>query len=133
MGQPRAALALVETKPFETALYAIRERRCTPTRVGEDEHADGASLPVAQRLELEPLGRCGLARQDRADRRHRRARLRAEKRERDVEALDRPTPIEVALAPADELHHDIVRNLERDEEPDPVIGADGSSRAHADV
>ena len=120
MRQPRAALALVHAETFETALHAIRERRCPPTRIGEDEHADGASLPVADRLEHEPLGRSCLSGQDLGDRRHRRAGLRSEKGERDVEALDRSAAIEVALSPANELVDDILGNLERDEEPDPV-------------
>ena len=121
MWQPWAALALVHTETLETALHAVRERRGPPTRIGEDEHADRASLPVAQRLEHERLGRSGLSRQDLGDRRHRRAGLRSEKGERDVEALDRSTAIEVVLSPANELDDDVVRNLERDEEPDPVI------------
>jgi hypothetical protein len=126
-------LALVHTETFETALHAIRERCCPPTRIGEDEHADRASLPVAERLEFEPLGCTGLPRKDRGDRRHRRAGLCPEKGERDVEALDRSTTTEVALAPTNELDDNIVRDLERDEEPDPVIALDGSSRHHADV
>ena len=133
MRQPWAALALVHTESFETALHAIRERRCPPTRIGEDEHANRASLPVAEGLEHEPLGRSGLSRQNSGDRRNSRARLCSEKGERDVEALDRSTATEVALAPANELDDDILRNLERDEEPDPVIARDGSSRHHADV
>ena len=121
MRQPRAALPLVHAETFEIVLYAIRERRCPPTRIGEDEHADRAGLPVAQWLELEPLRRSCLSRQDLGDRRQRRAWLRSEKRERDVKALDRSTVSEVALSPANELADDVGRDLERNEEPDPVI------------
>ena len=37
------------------------------------------------------------------------------------------------LSPANELGHDVVGELEGEEEPDPLISLDGSRRGHAGV
>ena len=87
--QPCAALALVDAEVLETPLHAIGERCRMPARVGENEHADGARLSVAHGREHERLGRRRLAAHDLGDRAHVRARLRTEKGERDVEAVER--------------------------------------------
>ena len=50
-----------------------------------------------------------------------------------MEALDGPPAREVLLAPGHEIADDVLRELEREEEPDPVIALDGTRRRHADV
>jgi hypothetical protein len=59
--------------------------------------------------------------------------LPSEKGECDVKAVDEAATVEMAPPPPNELVHDVVGNLERDEEPDPVIDLDGSSWRHVGV
>ena len=126
-------LALVDAEVLETPLYAIGERCRIPARVAEDEHADGTRLSVAHGREHERLGGRRLAAHDLCDRAHVRARLRTEKGERDVEAVDAPALLKMLLAPVPKRAAHFHGNLERDEEPDPVTALDRSARGHGDV
>ena len=51
MRQPRPLLALVHAEPFQTPMQIFGDRGCRPVLVAEDEHADTASFPIADRLE----------------------------------------------------------------------------------
>ena len=137
MGKPRPALRGVHPELLETALQPTGERRRLAAPIGEDEHADGARLPVAHRLELERSRRGSLVAQRAQDRLEGAPRLSAEEGQRDVEALHPPdvcSPMRgVQLAPADELRDDVVGELERQEEPEAFISIDGSRSAHAGV
>ena len=44
-----------------------------------------------------------------------------------------PPARQVLLAPGDEVDDDVLRELQREEEPDPVIAPDGTRRGHVDV
>jgi len=124
--QPGAALPFVDAEPLESELYALCEGRCPAAWVGEDEHADRARLAVPHGLEEELLGGSRLPVQDVDDPLELATRPRAEKGKGDVEALDGPAGREVRLAPSDELGDHVLRELEREEEPDPVIALDGT-------
>ena len=126
MWQPWPTLPSVQAEAFEARLETNSERCRAPARIGKHEHANGACLAVAQRLERERLGRGRLASQAVDDRRESSSRLTAEKREGDVKALHGPPARELSGAPTAELTRHVVGNFEREEEPDPVTPADGS-------
>src|SRR4029450_2402301 len=102
------------------------EGRCPAARIGEHEHPDRARLAVPHGLEEELLGGSHLPVQDVDDALELATRPWAEKGQGDVEALDGPAGREVPLAPFDELGDDVLRELEREEEPDSVIAHDGT-------
>ena len=133
MRKPRSRLPLVHAGSLQSSLKPIGEPCGLPTRVGEDEHADRASLPVAYGLESKRrCGGCFLPK-DVSDRLESLARLAAQKGERDVEARHGSTPGEMTPAPGDELLHDACRELESEKEPESVISLDGTACAHVDV
>lgn len=132
MWQPGAALALVHAKALESELNALRERGPATGRIPEDEHADGPRLAVAHRLEEKRRGLGRLTPEDVDDRLERTPLLAPEERERDVEAGDVPSG-EVLPAPVDERLDGPGRELQRKEEPDPVISPDGSRQARVPV
>jgi len=135
--KPGPALRRVHPEPLEATLQPMGQRRGPAARIGEDEHSDGARLPVAHGFELERVRRGGFIAQCAQDRVEGAAGLPAEERQRDMEALDgpsrRPPAAEVLLAPPDELRDDVVGKLECEEEPEAVISLDGSRSAHAVV
>jgi hypothetical protein len=135
--KPWATLRGVQPEPLETTLQPAGEGRRLPTRIGEDEHADGACLAVAHGLEVERIRRSSLLAESTEYAFERAARPSAQERERDVEALDEARRIlpcaEVLLDPANELRDDVVGKHEREEEPETVIFLDGSRSAHVGV
>jgi hypothetical protein len=126
VGKPGPTLPLVHAETREARLHTLRECRRAAARIGEDEHADGAGLSVTERLQVEGLGRRGLPAKRVDDGVERSPRLSAEECERDVKALHMSPGGEMSRAPAAEGGGHVVRNLEREEEPDPVIASDGS-------
>jgi len=131
--QPGTALALVHAEALETELDALCERGRPTGRIGEDEHPDGLRLAVADRLEEEWLGLRRLVSKDVHDGPELALRPTPEKRECDVEAGDGSATREVLLSPADEGLDRVIRKLQREEEPDPLISLDGTRRAHLAV
>jgi len=105
--KPRSRLSPVHPGLLEPSLEPIGEPSGLPTLIGEDEHADRASLPVAHGLEPERLGSGCLIPQNESDRVERRTRLTSKKREGDVKARHGPAADEVTLTPGDELGHDV--------------------------
>ena len=132
MRKPRPCLSPIHTGLFETHVKALGQPRCLPTRVGEDEHADRSSLLVANGLEQKPFRDRGFFAQDAHDRLERFARLVSQECECDVEARRRPTPVEMALSPDDELSDHVGRKLESEKESEAVIPLDGSDSTHRD-
>jgi hypothetical protein len=128
--EPWAALALVHAELLEATLDTLCELRRAPAGIRQDEHADRAGLAIPHELELERLDRLCFAAQEIGDRLHQGTRLRSEERERDVEGLENSTAAEGAPSPPDDLGADVVGHLEGEEEPDPVIAADGSAPGH---
>lgn len=126
-------LAPVHAELLEAVLDARGERRGGPGGIGEHEHAHRARLAVADDLELERIGRGGLPHEQPDDRLEDAARLRSEKRERDVMRPDRPPGNQMPGGPTRELRGDDVWELEGEEEPEAVIPLDASRRAHPDV
>ena len=127
-GSHGRALALVHAEVDESCLHAIGERRGAAARIGEHEHPDGPGLAVAHDVELERLGRRSLTAQELGDRLDHGGRLRSEERQREVVAVERAPSSEVPISPAPELLRDLVRHVESEEQPDPVIAADGSGQ-----
>src|SRR5262249_59392833 len=54
--KPRAALALEDAEPLEPLEHIRREPSRVPAQVVEDEHANAASLPVAELPERDRTG-----------------------------------------------------------------------------
>ena len=133
MRKPRPGFSPIHACLFQAHVKALSQSRGLPTRVGEDEHADRASLLVADGLEQKPCRECSLLAKDASDRVERLVRLASEECERDVEARRRPAAREMVLAPCNELLDNICRKLESEEEPEPVISLDGSAITHWDV
>jgi hypothetical protein len=131
--EPRAPVALVHAEALETSLYPCCERGRATGWIGEHEHAHRTRLAVSGDLEEERVGGRGLAPEQVDDRIEGDARLRAEKRDRDVVRIGVTTPLHMAGGPPCELAGDLVRELEREEESDPAIPLDGSGWAHAFV
>src|SRR5206468_3080096 len=109
---------------LEAALHSVRETRCLAARIVQDEHSHGARLSVSQRRERERSSSAGGLPQGRHDPVELRAWTRSEERERDVEALDRPAALEVTPSPHGEGGHDVLRQEESKEEPEPLIRLD---------
>ena len=122
MRQPAATLPFVDAEALETELHALGEGRRSAARIVEDEHADRACLAVAHGCQQERLGCSCLPAEHGHDPLELAARPRAEESEGDVEALDGSSARKVLLAPGHKLDDDVLRELEREEEPDPVIG-----------
>lgn len=136
--QPSPLLPLVDAEPLE----APENTACKPFRtaafIGEDDHADTAGLPVANRLEhgwLDLLGglACRLG-----DIKQALGRCPAEEGHGDMEVLRRDKP-EVAAAdelvplPVDEAGDRVVRQEQRDEEPKVLMTLHVRPRRRANV
>ena len=133
MRQPATPLPVVHAEVLEAALDALGEISRASTSVIEDEHPHGARLAIHARLEHEWL-RCRRAvTQDVEDLCEPGAWLGTEERESDVERVDAAPDRQVLSAPLRERRCDLIRNLEGQKEPDPLIALDGIPSGHVDV
>ena len=130
MGKPRTRLSTVAAESLETGLNPICQPRSVPRGILEHEHPDRPGLAVAHRGERERSGCRSLLAERLDDVAELGERANTEERKSDVKARRRATPDELLLPPLDELGDHVVRHLEREKEPGPLIPLDGSSCAH---
>src|SRR5581483_7715662 len=133
--KPGAPLAAVDAERLEPLLDVVCECRRAPADVGEHHHRHGPRLAVA--VDSEPVvalrRRGGAERVD--DRGQLGRRAVAEEGERDVQVVarhDAEAGRERAGLPAREIVEHVVRELQREKEPETLIAPDASGRGHTE-
>ena len=122
MRKPRARLGLVDPEPGQPLVNVFRDPRRVRLPVVEDEHADGARLPVPNRGKHGPRSALGPRMQRSGDRGELTGRPRAQERNRDMQVLSRDEACPFGRAqlvplPAGDPGHDRVRQAKAEKEP----------------
>ena len=120
MWKPRTALGLVDPELGQPPMRLSGDPRRVSILVVEDEHSDRARLAIAKRSEHRLGDTTDGASQGSSDRLDLAGRPRPEKRNRDVQVLDRDDahalPVELAALPCGDLSRRVVGQAEAEKE-----------------
>lgn len=132
--KPRTLLTVVHAEPLEPALKVVREPRRCSADVGQHQHPDTSSLPVALGHEPDRVGGRGGLAQSSEDGLQLRHRSMAEEGERDVQLLarDAASPVDVHVLPATQGIERLVMEAKATEQACSLTTFEATGESHTD-